>query len=339
LSDYFFLNEVVAITGDGVNDASVLSQADRAIAMELTGTNVEREASRLILNDDNFATIVTAVEMGRSIFDNMKAFIRYLISSNIGEVVAIFSTALLCIPETLSSVQLLWVNLVTDGMPATALGFNPPEKGNMLKPPRKPGEPLISGWTLVRYIIIGAYVGFATIAVFVYWYLYANTGDGHPLISWRKLSDWSECEEWPENVAKNLDYSYGANDFSGPKVCDYFKNGKTIAATMSLSVVVLIEMLNAFNAISENDSLLVNPPWKNKWLILAVLSSMAAHCIIMYVPTLYRIFNLVPLKYAEWRLVVLFSFPVLLIDEVLKFFSRRMLRKQKEQEVLNKKLL
>lgn len=114
----------------------------------------------------------------------MKAFIRYLISSNIGEVLSIFFTAMIGVPEGFNSVQLLWVNLVTDGPPATALGFNPPDVDIMRKPPRKTDDALLNRWTLIRYFTIGLYVGLATVGIFVYWYLYAVTGDGHTLISW-----------------------------------------------------------------------------------------------------------------------------------------------------------
>lgn len=144
------------------------------------------------------------------------------------------------------------MNLVTDGPPATALGFNPPDPDIMSKPPRNSDESLITPWVFFRYMVIGMYVGIATVGISVYWYTMYAGDDGHPLISYQQLSNWSECPSWTDF---KLDSDYLGLDLRN-NPCSYFTEGKIKASTLSLSVLVSIEMLNALNAISEDCSLI-----------------------------------------------------------------------------------
>ena len=311
----------------------------------------------------------------------MKAFIRYMISSNIGEVASIFFTSAIGVPEGLIPVQLLWVNLVTDGPPATALGFNPPDPDVMKHPPRGEDDVLINNWVFFRYMVIGMYVGFATVGVFVFWFVFyvdfvnylgpelmAKLGseyDGHSMVTYEQLTHWGHC-----TAGTDLFKDFKVDDFDADgdgvidsfaeQPCDIFTKGKVKASTLSLSVLVTIEMFNALNvcpvffhssrrthpntccpcgmqAISEDGSLLQIPPWVNGWLLLAMASSFVMHFVILYVPFLADIFSIVPLTVNDWIVVTAFSFPVVLIDECLKAVGRARLRKELAERMAKSK--
>lgn len=176
--------------------------------------------------------------------------------------------------------------------------------------------------------MIGSYVGIATVGIFVLWYTQPSflginlANDGHTIIEFSQLRNWVECPKWSNFTASPFAVGGGRSiTFSDP--CNYFSAGKVKAMTLSLSVLVVIEMFNSLNALSEENSLREMPPWRNPWLLVAMIVSLGLHCLILYVPFLANVFGIVPLSLQEWFMVILISSPVILIDELLKFVIRR----------------